>query len=357
MMLESYGHKDMIDRKKILLARTDRLGDVVLTTPAIKAVRKAYPDAYIAMIVRPYAYLVVKNNPYLDEVILYDKDKKHRSLIATIRFAMDLKRRGFDRAVIFHPTNRMHIIAYIANIPRRIGYDNRLKFLLTDRIKNIKHEGTKHEKDYTLDMLKCLGIRTSEDELLVPVDTAAKQQVEDILARNGFKKSDKIVSIHPGASCASKIWPSERFAKLSDLLIKMHNVKVIILGGNDKRDRFCVSALKKFMRNKAIFLNGILDITQLAAVLEKTTLFISNDSGPVHVATAVGTPVIDIFGRAQPGLGPLRWGPLGLKDIVIHKDLNCRDSCLAHNCKKSFACIRAISVDDVYSAILAMGLF
>ena len=357
MMSESYRYRDIIDRKKILLARTDRLGDVVLTTPAIKAVRKAYPDAYIAMIVRPYAYLVVKNNPYLDEVILYDKHGKHRSLIATIRFAMDIRSKGFDRAVIFHPTYRMHIIAYIANIPRRIGYDNKLKFLLTDRIKNVKHEGTKHEKDYTLDMLKCLGIKTAENELLVPVDDASKKQVEDILARNGFKKSDKIIAIHPGASCASKIWPSERFAKLADLLITRHNVKVVILGGNDKRDMFCVDALKKFMQNKAIFLNGILNIAQLAAVLEKTAVFISNDSGPVHVATAVGTPVIDIFGRAKPGLGSLRWGPLGPKDIVIHKDLNCRDSCLAHNCKKSFACIRAICVDDVYNAILAMGLF
>ncbi len=357
MMLAAHKLRDMVKQKKILLARTDRLGDLVLTTPAIKAIRMAYPDAYIAMIVRPYAYLVVKNNPYLDDVILYDKYGKHRSFIATIRFAMDIRRIGFDRAVIFHPTNRMHIIAYIARIPRRIGYDNKLKFLLTDKIKNIKHEGIKHEKDYTLDMLKSLGIRASESELLVPVDDFCRQQVEDILARNGLKKSDKIIAIHPGASCASKIWPSERFAKLSDLLIARHNAKVIILGGKDKRDMFCVDVLKKFMQNKAIFLNGILDIMQLAAVLQKAVVFISNDSGPVHIATAVGTPVIDIFGRAEPGLSPLRWGPLGPNDIVIHRDLNCRDKCLAHNCKKSFACIRAISVDDVYNTILAMKLF
>jgi heptosyltransferase II len=357
MMFAVYKRIDMVNQKKILLARTDRLGDLVLTTPAIKAIRKAYPDAYIAMVVRPYAYLVVKDNPYLDEVILYDKYGEHRSFIATIRFGMYIRRRGFDRAVIFHPTNRMHIIAYIANIPRRIGYDNKLKFLLTDKIKNTKHEGAKHEKDYTLDTLKPLGIEIAENELLVPVDDISKKQAEDILARHGFKKSDKIIAIHPGASCASKIWPSERFAKLSDLLITRHNVKIIILGGNDKRDMLCVDVLKKFMQNKAIFLNGILDITQLAAVLQKAVVFISNDSGPVHVATAIGTPVVDIFGRAQPGLSPSRWGPLGLKDIVIHKDVNCRDKCLAHNCKKSFACIRAISVDDVYNAILAMKLF
>jgi heptosyltransferase II len=346
----------MLKRKRILLARTDRLGDVVLTTPAIKAVRRAYPDAYIAVIVRPYAELVVKGNPYIDEVILYDKYGRHKSFWATMRFAMDIRKMGFDRAIIFHPTNRMHIVSYIANIPRRIGYDNKLGFLLTDKIKNTKHQGTKHEKDYTLDMLKALGIEANESELYMPIDINSQQQAEDILAANGIKKSDKIIAIHPGASCASKIWPAERFAKLADMLVQNHNIKIVVVGGDNKKDVFCAEAVRKFMQNQAVFLNGMLDIGQLAAVLKKASVFVSNDSGPVHVAAAVNTPVIDIFGRAQPGLSPLRWGPLGEKNIVIHKDVGCKDNCTAHNCNKSFACIRAISVDDIYNAMLSMRI-
>jgi heptosyltransferase II len=347
----------MVGNKKILLARTDRLGDLVLTTPAIKAVRQAYPQAHIAMIVRPYAEDIVRGNPYLDEVILYDKYARHRSFWATFRFAMEIRRRHFDRAIIFHPTNRMHIVAYIADIPRRIGYDNKLKFLLTDKIRNLKHLGTKHERDYTLDMLKSLGIESNEKELFIPIDDGSASMVEGMIAGSGIKRNERFIVMHPGASCASKIWPSERFAKLADILIDKHHVKIVIVGGKDEKDMFCAEAVGKFMNNSAVFLTGKLTIRMLAALIKKAVLFISNDSGPVHIAAAVDTPVIDIFARAQPGLGPLRWGPLGPRDIVIHKDAGCGQTCLAHNCRKSFACIRAISVDDVYNAVLSMRLF
>jgi heptosyltransferase II len=341
-------------QKKILLARTDRLGDLVLTTPAIKAVRKAYPNAYIAMIVRPYAAEIIMGNPYLDEIILYDKYGAHKSLWASFKFALEIRKRHFDRAIIFHPTNRMHITAYIAKIPRRIGYDNKMAFLLTDRIKNTKHLGLKHERDYTLDILKALGIESNEKELLVPLDNNSVSCAESIMVDNGIKKNGRFISIHPGASCASKIWPSERFAKLADMLIENHGINIVVVGGKDEKDLFCADAVRKFMKNKAVFLTGKLDIKTLAAILKKSVLFISNDSGPVHIATAVGTPVVDIFGRAQQGLSPLRWGPLGPKDIVIHRDVGCQDQCLAHSCRKSFACLRAISVDDVYNAVLSL---
>lgn len=345
------------NRKKILLARTDRLGDLVLTTPAIKAVREAYPDAYIAMIVRPYGRLLVKDNPYLDEVIVYDKFGLHRSAAATIRFGLDLRKARFDRAVIFHPTNRMHIIAYIANVPRRIGYDNKLSFLLTDGIKNLKHEGKKHERDYTLDLLKVLGIESDEKELYVAVDDKARSSIEQMLSSHGITMKDKLVTLHPGASCVSKIWPSERFAKLSDILIEKDNVKIAVIGGNNKKDLFSVEAVEKFMQKQALFLKDVLDLRELAALLKRSVLFVSNDSGPVHIATAAGTPVVDIFGRNQPGLSPVRWGALGKKDIVIHKDVGCEGICLAHNCRKGFACLKAISVDDIYIAIQSMNLF
>ncbi len=344
-------------KMKILLARTDRLGDLVLTTTAIKAVREAYPDAHIAIIVRPYGKLLVDGNPYIDEVITYDKLGLHRSVGATIRFALRLRKARFDRAVIFHPTNRMHLITYIANIPRRVGYDNKLSFLLTDRIKNTKHKGEKHERDYTLDLLKALGISSQEKELFVALDDNARLRIEQILSNHGIAAKDTLVTLHPGASCVSKIWPSERFAKLADALIEKNNIKIAVISGKDKRDLFCAESVKGFMQKEAIFLTGGLDLRELAALLKRSVLFISNDSGPVHVATAVGTPVLDIFGRNQPGLSSLRWGPLGKKDVVIHKDVGCEGICLAHNCKRGFACLRAISVEDVYTAIQSMNLF
>jgi len=343
-------------RRRILLVRTDRLGDVVLTTPAIKAVRDAYPEAHIAMIVRPYTELVVRGNPYLDEVIIYDKYRKHKSLMASMRFAKWLKDKNFDRAIIFHPTNRMHIITYLAQIPRRIGYDKKFSFLLTDRIEDRKHEGRKHERDYILDLLKALGIESDEKELFLPVPDKASKYADGLLSGYGIKRGEKIVVMHPGASCPSKIWPLERFAKLADRLISVYGVRVIVIGADDKKSAFCVNSLKKFMQKEAFFIIGGLDIGQLGALIKRGALFVSNDSGPVHIAVAVKTPVVALFGRNQPGLSPVRWCPLGVRDLVIHKDVGCLGICLAHNCRKSFNCLRSIGVDEVFSAIKDMSI-
>lgn len=340
--------------KRILLVRTDRLGDVVLTTPAIKAVRQAYPQAYLAMMVRPYTELAVKGNPYLNEVILYDKGGRHRSIIASIGFAMELKKKNFDLCIIFHPTNRAHIISYLAGIPRRIGYDANFSFLLTDHIRNTKHEGKKHELDYNLDLLKLLGIESEERELCVPVNDEAVKFIDELLTKSGIKKTDRVIVIHPGASCPSKIWPLERFAKLADRLIGSYGVKIVVIGGEDEKDAFCVNSVRKFMLKEALFLAGGLNISQLGALLKRAVLFVSNDSGPVHVAVAVKTPVVAIFGRNQPGLSPTRWGPLGPNDIVLHKDAGCWGVCLAHHCQRGFECLKSISVEDVFSAIKGM---
>ncbi|MFA5069625.1 MAG: glycosyltransferase family 9 protein [Candidatus Omnitrophota bacterium] len=343
--------------KRILLVRTDRLGDLVLTTPAIKAVRGAYPDAHIAMIVRPYTEAVVKGNPYINEVIVYDKLSRHRSWFANFKFAMGIRRMGFDAAVIFHPANRMHIAVFLAGIPRRIGYDNKLGFLLTDAVKNTKRLGIKHERDYAIDMLKLIGIGQGEKELFFNIDSFSKDRARSILAAEGIKDGDRFVVMHPGASCPSKIWPSERFAGLADTLIRNHGVKVVIVSGKAKTDISCALSVQRSMHNDPAMFTGTLDLGCLGAVIRRSALFISNDSGPVHIAVAAGTPVVDIFGRAQPGLGPLRWGPLGARDVVIHKDLGCGQACLAHDCKKNFACLMSVSVDDVYRAIVSMGLF
>ena len=131
---------------------------------------------------------------------------------------------------------------------------------------------------------------------------------------------------------------------------------LVVVGGGDPRSMACADRVRKFMFNKAVYLAGALNVTQLGALLKRSVLFISNDSGPVHVAAAVKTPVIALFGRNQPGLSPTRWGPLGPKDMIIHKDVGCKGICLAHNCNRSFDCLSAISVEDVLKAVEGMGI-
>ncbi len=334
--------------KRILLIRTDRIGDVVLSTPAIKAVRDTYPNAYIAFMVRPYAKDIVDGNPYLDEVIIYDKDRAHKSFLLTALFGLRLRKKHFDTAVSLHPTNRAHIIMFLAGIPERIGFDRKMPFLLTKRIADKKFLGEKHELDYTLDILKSIGVTAKERNLFVPVNNTAENAINIKLAREGYNGSDELIVVHPGASCPSKKWPAEYFASLIDRLKNSRNIQVAVIAGPD--DIREASELKKNLKSDIIDLSGKTSVRELAALFRKCSLFISNDSGPVHIASAVGTTSVVIFGRKQPGLGPKRWGPTGKSDVILRKDAGCV-VCLAHNCKNGFKCLRAISADDAFDAV------
>ncbi|MDD5730593.1 MAG: lipopolysaccharide heptosyltransferase II, partial [Candidatus Omnitrophica bacterium] len=340
---------DIRDFKRVLVARTDRIGDVLLSTPVIKALRDSLPNAYIAMMVGPYAKEIVEGNPYLDEVIIYDKDSSHKSWASSLKFALNLRKKKFDLAVVLHPVNRVHLVCFLAGIPRRIGYDRKMGFLLTDRIKHTKQLGQKHESEYNLELLKYLGVEALDKTMYMPIKAASEKWLEELFGAEKISPQDKIMAIHPGASCISKIWPAERFAQVADRAIEKYGFKVLIVAG--PKDRKTAETVAGLMRHDALNLAGKTSVSQLASVLKRCSLFISNDSGPVHIASSVGTPVISIFGRSQKGLSPKRWGPQGKMDRILHKpEAGCLE-CLAHNCVKQFACLRAISVEDVLRAM------
>ncbi len=336
------------DYKRILIVRTDRIGDVLLSTPVIKVLRDAYPSAYIAMMVAPYAKDIVEGNPCLDEIIVYDKEGKHKSWWRSMKFARNLKKKKFDIAFILHPTNRVHLVTFFARIRQRVGYDRKFGFLLTDRLAHNKQLGQKHEAEYNFDLLRHVGIQPQEKVLFMPLRQDAEAWIEDLLKREGVAQTDKLVAIHPGASCPSKIWPNQRFAQVADRLAEKYGYRVFVIAG--PKDIALAEQVVKHMHNRAINLAGKTSVSQLASLLKRCRLFISNDSGPVHLASAMGTPVVSIFGRNQAGLSPKRWGPLGTKDRFLHKQIGCIE-CLAHNCRKEFACLRSIQVDDVIGAV------
>jgi len=332
---------------KILLTRTDRIGDVVLSTPAIKAVREKYPDAHIAFMVRPYAKDIVESNPYLDEVIVYDKYGRHGNILRTVFFALGLRKKKFDLAIMLHPTNRAHLISWLAGIPRRIGYDRKCAFFLTEKMPHEKQKGEKHELEYALDMLLAIGVEAKEKELFVPIKANDAKKVDDIFSESHIGNKVPVVAVNPGASCRSKRWPPERFAQVCEKLAENEKARIVIV--SDKANESSAERVASFMRHEPVNLAGETTVGELAALLSRASLFISNDSGPVHIACAVGTPVISIFGRKDAGLSPRRWGPTAEKSATLHKDVGC-EVCLAHNCKIGFKCLDAITVDEVYSA-------
>ena len=140
--------------KRVLIVRLDRIGDVLLSTPVIKAVRDVCPDGYIAFMARRYTKDILEGNPYLDEVIVYDKTGRERGLVRNLSFIRSLRRKKFDIALILHPTKRTHLLVSLAGIPETVGYNKKWGFLLTTKIPHRKQHGLKHEIDYTLDILR-----------------------------------------------------------------------------------------------------------------------------------------------------------------------------------------------------------
>jgi len=235
-------------------------------------------------------------------------------------------------------------VTYFAGIPHRIGYNRKLGALLSHKIPHQKQHGQKHESAYTLELLESIGIKVQEYATTIPLRLEAERWAEGFLKDSGVSSSDRLLALHPGASCPSKIWPQERFAQVADILAQRHGFKVVVVSG--PKEITLAHSLLSQLKSPALDLAGKTSVSQLASILKRCQLLISNDSGPVHVASAVGTPVVSIFGRKQKGLGPRRWGPVGKRDRVLHKDVGCIE-CLAHNCVKEYACLKAISVDEV----------
>ena len=339
---------DMHEPKRILLIRTDRIGDVALSTPAIKAAYEAYSNSFIAFAVQPYAKDIVEGNPYLDEVIIFDKEKAHKGVRGMLKFAQTLKEKKFNIAIVLHPTNRVHIAIFLAGIPERVGYNKKMGFLLTKKIPHTKQFGRKHELEYTLDVLRAGGIEPKDNKPFMHIDEKAESRIEELLSSKGVAGDDLIVAIHPGASCPSKRWDAAKFAGLADEIMETFNTKVIIVAG--PKDVTLGNKVSSLIKHNTVNLSGALSVKELASLLKRCTLFISNDSGPVHIAVAVGTPVVSIFGRNEKGLSPVRWRPLGKDDIVIHKDVGCKE-CLAHDCKINFKCLETIKVNEVLDAV------
>ncbi len=310
-----------INFSRILVVRTDRMGDVVLTTPFVKVLRRAYPAAHICILVTPATADLVNGNPYLDEVLVDDRAGRHKGVLGSLHLAQDIRRGNFNAVFILHTKRRYNLACFLAGVPVRIGYRNdKMGFLLTHPLKDIRHLGEKHESEYCLDVLKGVGINgNAEDSLnmLVPVRKDADIWALDWLNSQGIRAGE-LITIHPGASDPAKCWPAASFAALIGRLMDLYDLKVVLIGG--PQTKAIAGEILRLCPKPVLDLTGRTSVAQSAALLSRCRLLISNDSGPVHLAAGVGTFVISLFLRDQPGINPERWKPLGPKGFFLSTD-------------------------------------
>ena len=350
-LLNDQTHSDGL---KILVVRLDRLGDLVLSLPAIEALRRQYPTAHISLLTRSWTRELLEGHPLLDEVIAYEYEKKgrHRFGLGYFRFLKEIICHRFDVAFVLHPGLRSYLLAFLAGIPYRLGYQSRWGFFLTSSVSDQRHVGIRHESEYAFEVIRAFGVETPQESraTLFPSPLLGAQLASKFNLKN-VRETEPWIAIHPGASCVSKRWNIERFEALGKKIMEQFSHRLIIIGG--KEEKSLGHRLKVRWGNRATDLTGKLNLRELPVILQRCDLLISNDSGPVHVATAVGTRVISLFGRNQAGLSPRRWKPLGAGHVVIQKDVGCV-KCLAHECPIEFECLKAIEVEEVYEKVCEM---
>ncbi|MFH0772259.1 MAG: glycosyltransferase family 9 protein [Candidatus Omnitrophota bacterium] len=312
----------MLKPKNILLVRTDRIGELILTTPAIRAVREFFPAAKITFIANPCSSGIMEKSPFVDSVIKFDPVKINAGFYEKLKFFLMIKKLDLDLAIIFNPSRFFNILTFLAGIRRRVGYDRKAGFLLTDRLQDRKSLCEKHEVDYNLELIEAVGIMTTNKNLYFPVDTSLREKIDTILRTKSMDPGDRIIAVHPATSNPEKMWPAERFADLCDRIIELgakgvYGSRPIVVLIGAKEEKPVSEKMKAAMKNPVIDLMGAFTIKELGVFLKNCVCLISNDSGPVHIAAAVGTPAAVFFGEERPGGSSKRWSPYGKRHLVI----------------------------------------
>ncbi len=349
------------DNPRILITRTDRIGDLVISTTVFQILRKRFPGAHLAVCVFREHRELVQGNPFLDEVLLYEKAGHEKGLWGQFCFAQEIRKKKFDAVIHLHATNRMHLMGWLAGIPVRVGYDRRAPWALTEIHPYDKSEGKKHESEY-LSYL-CSEVSPQPQKLVrsenvnlpfVPVSAGMRISIGNLLQHYKIFADESFAVIHPSASDVTKMWPAEKFSQLifalgsaqphgSNIAGSSGGFRWIAVGGKEASAQ--AQKIRELSGVSLIDLCGKLSLGMLAALFEKAQIVISNDSGPAHIAAAVGTPTVSIFGRWQPGLNAERWRPLGEKVAIVTPHIE-----NIHAAQRKFTYIEEIKVADVLKA-------
>ena len=324
--------------QKILLMRLSSLGDIVLTTPAIRAVRAHFADAYIAMLVGKQAAEVLQENPHLDEIIPFDRLAKHKDTAEMLRIIRILRERKFTLAIDLQRKFRTELLMYLSGAAERVGKGA----LCSVRV---PEHGNKHATAHYFDLLHAVGISAVDQRLELFLAESERTDASQRLAAASVTETGLKVGLFPGAGWKLREWMPDRFAAIGDRLVRHFNAEVLIFGGQKEAD--LVHTVANLMEVPAVPFAGNLQVRELAACLEKCDLFLTNDTGPMHIAAAVGTPTVSLFG---PG-NHIRFQPLGGSHQTLRHDVPCSPCKQFTDTCKDNICMKKITIDEVWQAI------
>lgn len=351
--------------KKFLIINPFGIGDVLFTTPVVRAIKQSFPGNIVAYWCNERIHGLLKNNPRIDKLFplsrgdlkkIYRKSRI-RGICKFLNLAHKIKKESFDISLDVSLDHRYSLISKLSNIKRRIGfnYKNRGLFL-TDKI-DISGYQDRHVVEYYLDLLKLLNIKNEDKRLELFVPEEDKIFADDLLKSEGISSKDLVIGIAAGAGASwgndaeFKHWPALKFAQLADKIINDLGAKIVILG--DKSDRPVSDIILRSMKNMPVDLTGRTTLEELIAVMNNLTMLITNDGGPLHIAVALNKKTVSFFGPVDPAVyGP--YPPDENNHIVLRKNLDCAPcykNFRLNTCIKNKECLSAIDIKEAQEAV------
>ncbi|PKN35565.1 MAG: lipopolysaccharide heptosyltransferase II [Deltaproteobacteria bacterium HGW-Deltaproteobacteria-19] len=329
--------------RRLLVRGTNWIGDAILTLPAMAAIREGMPEARITVLAKPWVGEVYRICPHADEVLTFQEPGIHAGVPGRLRLARDLRGMGFDGAILLQNAIEAALVTLLAGIPVRAGYNTDARgLLLTSSVRRSREILRVHQSRYYLEMVRALGFPPPDPAtpLLVP-PVEYGDLAEKVLRERGCDPDAPLAGIAPGAAYGpAKRWYPDRFAAVADSLADEFGARILVFGSAGDRDS--TEAVQAGARTRLVDLAGRTSLREALALISRCRIFVSNDSGLMHVAAALGIPTVAIFGSTNP----VTTGPMGPRFSVIRRPMDC-SPCLRETCPEDFRCMSAITAEDV----------
>jgi len=313
-----------------------------MTLPAVRAIRNTFPGARLSVLAKPWVAEIFHLCTDIDEVIVFQSPGIHSGISGKLRLAKELKARKFDTAILLQNAIEAAVITRLAGIPVRAGYNSDGRgLLLTHSVWRTEAIRRVHQIQYYLEMVKSLGCRSTEADVHLLPGKEYEKLSEKILREHGIRREGVIVGLAPGAAYGpAKRWLPERFAAAGDRLSEDVSAQVVLFGSRE--DRNTTDIVVQHAHHPMINLAGKTNLKEAIAAISRCSLFISNDSGLMHIAGALNIPTVGIFGSTNP----VTTSPVGERSVVIYKGASC-SPCLKETCPTDFRCMEMVSVEEV----------
>jgi len=336
--------------RRILVRATNWVGDVVMMLPALEAVRDIFPASAITVLARPWVLPLFENHPAVDGVLPIDTGKGYPAdLPEVVRTVARIRRSGFDLAILFQNAFEAAFISFLGGIRLRVGYNTDGRgFLLTHPVARDPRVLQGHQVQYYLSILRAVGWEAGEREPRLHVPEKAQKAAQELLVSMGIREGDFLLGLAPGAAYGpAKRWPMERFAAVGDRAASAWGAKVVLLG--TEAEKGLCEALGKAMTHAPIDLSNRTGLGEAMAMIRRCRLFVSNDSGLMHIAAALNVPTVAVFGSTDPAAT----GPRGRNARVVRRVVEC-SPCLRPECPTDFRCMLAVEPEDVWKEMNAL---